>query len=206
MQQAEVISKSSRTERRLIQAVRDELALTGGFSASAVAGRAGLSPATFYNHFPGKDEALLAAYAAMLDELVALVDEHCRIEHVLDRGLSRFFRDWLQAGIAFFAGNVALLRAGQVAMAHFRPLREAYRRHEQAVLDRYQRLLQLGQAARVIRAGDCAAMSRVLLVQTESWYHPMVLKLEPHDVVFEELAESYRRLLAAPDLAEEVDR
>ncbi|MEM1229812.1 MAG: TetR/AcrR family transcriptional regulator [Pseudomonadota bacterium] len=204
MHQTEALSKSRRTELRLVQAVRDEFAIAGGFSAAAVARRTGMSPATFYNHFPGKDEALLAAYVAMLDELVALVDEHCRIERLLALGLSGFFRDWLQAGIAFFAQNVALLRAGQVAMARSRPLREAYRHHEQAVLDRYQQLLQLGQAARVIRAGDSAAMSRVLLVQTESWYHPMVLRLEPRDELFHELAESYRRLLAAPTVAQEV--
>ena len=55
------VGKLERTRQRLVRAIREEVNATGNFSAETVAARAGISTATFYNHFARKDDELALA-------------------------------------------------------------------------------------------------------------------------------------------------
>ena len=89
--------KLERTRQRLVNSIREEIAASGNFSGEQVAARAGTSVATFYNHFDSREDALIAAYELLMQDLVALVVDHCRIERLLDLGLRDFLAAWLES-------------------------------------------------------------------------------------------------------------
>jgi len=194
------LRKVERTRLRLIEAVRAQIEQGGGFTAELVARRAETSSATFYNHFANKDDALAAAFDAVMDDLVAHVDAHLRIDRLLENGLDGFARDWVLACVVFFRANCMTLRAAQAQVPVSEELRRIFRAHEDAALAHYVRFVQLGQKAHAVRTGDADAMAQALLIQNEGWNHPAVLKLEPGDALHEELALGVVRHLA-PDAA-----
>lgn len=191
--------KADRTRRRLVEAVREEVESTGGFTAEGVARRAGSSPATFYNHFASKDEALLAAFAAAMGELVDFVSEELRIEHVLERGLEEFALRWVGASADFFRDNCLVFQTAGTQLPQSRPLRQIYRDHEDAALERYERFIRLGQAARLIREGDAAPIAQALMILSQGWNNPRVLKMESGDALHRELASGVVLMLARPE-------
>lgn len=189
--------KSERTRRRLVQAIREEIRASGHFTAERVSQRAGSSPATFYNHFSNKDDALLAAYEALMAELDETIAGHCRIEPLLDQGLDSFVSNWLLDTAQFFSDNASLFRLAQAAIEQSKALRDIYRRHEADATGVYRRFIELGQAARVIRQGDAVALAQVLVVITEGWYHPLIQKLERDSALHREMTAAVVRVLAA---------
>ena len=180
-----------RTRLRLVDAVRDEVAATGGFTAEDVTRRAGSSPATFYNHFPTKDDALLAAFAAAMSDLVTMVDSELRIESLLERGLDDFAAEWVALCAAFFRENCLVFRAAQTRIPVSKSFRAVFREHENAAFERYLRFVRLGQAAQVLREGDAEPIARAMMIASEGWNHPSVLKMEPGDGLHRELAAGF---------------
>jgi len=69
---------------RLLGAVAEVLAEEGhvGTSSTKVSKVAGVSPATFYQHFDNIGDCLLAAYEAAFDCILALVREACAEEQI----------------------------------------------------------------------------------------------------------------------------
>jgi len=190
------LGKTERTRLRLVDAVRAELEDAGQFTAEQVARRAETSPATFYNHFAGRDDALAAGFSAVMQDLVAHVDTHLRIDRVLDAGLDAFAGDWVSACLAFFRANSATLRAAQAQLPASDTLRRIFREHEDGALERYVRFVRLGQQAGVFRDGEATAIAHALMIQNEGWNHPGVLKLTPDDALHAELARGVVRHLA----------
>ena len=190
--------KLERTRHKLVQALREEIGETGNFTAERVAARAGTSPATFYNHFDTKDDALVAAYQALMADLSQLVARRCQIENLLDEGGREFVSNWLLQTAEFFAGNSRLFRLAQAAIERSRELRELFRRQEESVIEVYRRFIELGQSAGLIRDGDSLAMAQVLVVITEGWYHPLIQRLEPGSPLHAEMTGALTRMLA-PD-------
>jgi AcrR family transcriptional regulator len=191
--------KLERTRQRLVHSIREEIAASGNFTGEQVAARAGTSVATFYNHFDSRETALIAAYESLMQDLVALVREHCRIERLLDRGLHGFLATWLTHATAFFGANSALFRLAQGATTTSRGMRDVFRRNELLVLEHYDRFIELGQAASLIRAGDRRSMAEVLLVLSESWNHPRMRGVEPGCPLHREWTRSLVRILAPED-------
>ncbi len=189
------LTKLERTRLRLVDAVRAEIEQEGGFTAEQVARRAETSPATFYNHFANKDIALAAGFAAVMDDLVALVESRLRIEQLLDAGLERFAHDWVLACVAFFRTNSATFRAAQAGFAASDTLRRIYREHEDAALDHYVRFVSLAQRAQAVRADDPRAMAQALMIQNQGLNHPGVLRLEPGGALHRELSRQVVRHL-----------
>lgn len=187
--------KLGRTRHMLVAAIRAEVAVSGNFTAELIAQRAGISPATFYNHFATKDEALMAAYVDLMHELETLVASHCHIERLLDIGVQQLVSDWLLDAAVFFCGNAALFRLAQAALERSKPMRDLFRQHEQRILHIYQRLIELGQTAQVIRAGDVVAMAQVVVVISEGWYHPLIQKLKPGSALHQEMTDVLTRML-----------
>ncbi|MEM7017084.1 MAG: TetR/AcrR family transcriptional regulator [Pseudomonadota bacterium] len=193
---AKGLSKLERTRQQLVHAIRNEIRESGNFTADLVAQRAGTSPATFYNHFATKDEALMAAYEALMIDLVDLVSEQCRIEKLLDEGLRVFNANWLMNASVFFARNASLFLLSQPAIQHSKALRKVFRQYEESAIQAYKRFIELGQSARLIRTGDSLAMAQALAVITEGWYHPLIQKLEQGSPIHLEMTEALTRVLA----------
>lgn len=128
-----------------------------------------------------------------LDETIA---ERCRIEALLDEGLRQFVSNWLLSTARFFSRNASLFRLAQATIEQSKAMRDIYRRHEGDAIQAYQRFIELGQAARVIREGDAPAMAQALVVITEGWYHPLIQKLKPDSALHQEMTEATVRLLA----------
>ena len=194
----ESLPKAERTRLRLVRAVRDEIEATGAFTADLAARRAGSATATFYNHFPSKELALEAVHVELMDELVASVEEMLRIERVLDVGLEAFVGEWVLGVASFFRRNARVFSAAQVALPDSKAMRDVFRDREARALETYARFVRLGQAARVIRDGDVAAMAQVMMVTSEGWLHSSVQTIEAGGVFHAELTGSVVRMLA-PD-------
>ncbi len=192
----ESLPKAERTRLRLVQAVRDEIGSTGAFTADLAARRAGSATATFYNHFPSKEVALQAVYVELMEELVESVERMLRIERVLEVGLDAFVGEWVLGVASFFRRNARVFSAAQVALPDSKAMREIFRDREAAALEVYARFVRLGQAARVLREGDVAAMAQVMMVASEGWLHPSVQTIEAGDAFHTELTGSVVRMLA----------
>ena len=192
----ESLPKAERTRLRLVQAVRDEIGSTGAFTADLAARRAGSATATFYNHFPSKEVALQAVYEELMEELVESVERMLRIERVLEVGLDAFVGEWVLGVASFFRRNARVFSAAQVALPDSKAMREIFRDREAAALEVYARFVRLGQAARVLRDGDVAAMAQVMMVTSEGWLHPSVQTIEAGDAFHTELTGSVVRMLA----------
>jgi AcrR family transcriptional regulator len=190
------LGKLERTRQLLVSAIREEIDTTGDFTAERVTQRAGTSTATFYNHFASKDDALLAAYDALMCDLKATVVECCRIETLLDAGLRHFASRWLMTTAAFFAGNAALFRLAQASIERSREMRDLFRHHEEQVIQVFRRFIELGQSAQVVRPGDSLAMAQVLAVVSEGWYHPLIQKIQPGSPLHDEMTGALVRVLA----------
>jgi AcrR family transcriptional regulator len=189
-------ARTERTRGRLVRATRDELAGSGSFTAERVVARAGLSPATFYVYFPTKDDALVAAFASVLDDLVGFVDAAFTIERLLDEGLDALCASVVREGAAFFARQALVFRTALARLSESRALRTTWREHERAVFARYRRFLELGQQAGRIRAGELDPLAQALLVLTQGLNNPLLLGRRPRDPVFTELGRSLAALLA----------
>lgn len=189
-------SKIARTRNRLVTAIREDVMSTGTFTAESVSELAGISQATFYNHFPNKEAALLAAYEALMSEVLVLVRHYCRIEHLLDIGLAALAAEWILASSSFFKRHARLFRLAGGAIDRSKAMRDVFRAHETEVINIYVRFIELGQAASVIRSGDAHAMAEWLTVTSESWNHSLVQKLEADGDLHHELTTSLVRALA----------
>ncbi len=189
-------AKLTRTRTQLVAAIRMEIAASGGFTAELIAQRTNTSVATFYNHFATKDDALIAAYAEVMQELQQLVAHHCHIEKLLDLGLRKLVADWLLDASAFFAANAVLFRLAQATLERSKPMRDLFRQHEEHIQKIYQRFIELGQAAKLLRQGGSHAMAQVLVVITEGWYHPLIQKVKSGSPLHQEMTAVVTRALS----------
>lgn len=190
--------KAERTRLRLVEAVRDELQAAGVCSAEAVARRAESSPATFYNHFQSKDDAILAAFDAAMHDLVAFVDRRLDVSDALELGRTAFLRDWIESCVAFFRANSLVFSAARTQLANADGFRAIYRAREAEALAHYTRFVRLAQRAGLVRAGDPDALAEVFMLTSEGWNHPRVLRMERGDALHAELVRSVEAMLA-PD-------
>jgi AcrR family transcriptional regulator len=132
----DVVEASQRT--RLLEAIGRAVAERGyaGATIDDVVRRAGVSKATFYEHFSDKQECFLAAYEAASEELLARVREaHAAAS---DDWLERS-RAGIHAYLRWLAADPALARVYLVEVAAAGPV--ALERRE-ALRDRYAELVR----------------------------------------------------------------
>jgi AcrR family transcriptional regulator len=188
--------KTDRTRLRLVAAIREEYAASGAFTADLVARRAGSSQATFYNHFASKEEALNAAFSAAMNDLVDMVTSQLQIERVLDVGLNRFASEWVLACVGFFRTNSVVFSAAQMQFPGSARLREVYRDRELAAFEKYQRFVRLGQAAHTIRTGDASEIANVMMIVSQGYNNPAILRMNPDDGLHVQLTRVVVKMLA----------
>jgi AcrR family transcriptional regulator len=131
-----VVEASQRT--RLLEAIGRAVAERGyaGATIDDVVRRAGVSKATFYEHFADKQDCFLAAYQAASEELLARVREaHASAS---DDWLERT-RAGIHAYLRWLAADPALARVYLVEVAAAGPV--ALERRE-ALRDRYAELVR----------------------------------------------------------------
>lgn len=188
--------KAARTRLRLVESVREEIEAEGNFSPDSVARRAASSPATFYNHFASKDEAVLAAFEAVMGELVEFVQQGLDVARALDEGLEAFLHDWTWTCIGFFRANNLLFSAARSRMSSRDDFRVVYLAREAEALEAYTRFVRLGQRAGLIREAEPEALAEVFLLTSEGWGHPRLRRATRGDALHEELVRSLHAMLA----------
>lgn len=179
-----------RTHERLVEATRREIAATGSFTAERVAARAGSSPATFYSYFPSKSDALAAAFAGVMQDLLTFCERELSIERLLETDLETRCHQLTEATIAFFHTNERVFRAALAAFPESRRMRNLYRDCEAASLEVHEGFVSLGQEAGQLRKGHPREISRGLLVLLQGLNNPSVLKTRSTDPLRQELARA----------------
>ena len=164
--------KAQRTFDRLARATLDEINEKGGFTAEEVAARASSSPATFFNYFPTKEDAVAASFSIALDELIAVTEGGLRIEQLLDEGLAQVSTDFTNRCIAYFREHALIFRLALTRLPTNKSIRNDFRNRQSAALAHYRRFIDLGQKSGLIRPGDPRVMADVLLVMTQGLNNP----------------------------------
>jgi AcrR family transcriptional regulator len=170
--------KAQRTRTRLIEATCEELSESGSFTAERVSRRAGTSVATFYVHLPTKEVALVAAFERIMGELVSVVDQHLKVERLLESGLEALMGEFAEASIDFFSERMLVMRAGLAALPESRELRQVYREHEGLAFEGFSRFISLGQSAGQIRSGRVEELARTFLVLSQGLNNPLLFDPE----------------------------
>ncbi len=190
--------KTRRTRDSLVAATRAELARHGRFTAERIAARSGTSPATFYHYFPSKEDALVAAFEALMGDLAAFVEQELAIERLLDEGLEARCHGLAAATAGFFAEHALLFRCALAGLPGSRRLRDVYRAGETASFGLFRAFVTRGQRAGAIRSGDVDALARGLLVLTQGLNNPLVVQAKRRDALLAELGRALHAYLA-PD-------
>lgn len=183
------LGKAERTRLRLVDAVRRTIAAEGTISAGSVARRAETSPATFYNHFSSHDEAVVEAFSAAMRDLVDFVEAELDVVSLLELGIEVFLEGWTWRSLDFFRANSAVFDMATAAARRSPAIRDVYRRREAEALEHYERFVRLGQRAGQVRGGegDAPAIAEALMLLSESWNHPRVLRCERGGALHREL-------------------
>ncbi len=158
-------------------ATRAELAATGSFTAERVAARAEVSVATFYAHFPSKDDALVAAFSASLEDLLRCSAEALSVERLLEIGLAETVDVLVRSVVAFFRAEALVFRAALARLPDHRGIRDAYRETERRSLESTRRFVERGQAAGVVCAGDPEQLAELVMVFSQGLNNPRLLRL-----------------------------
>lgn len=196
--------KSARTRLRLVDAVRREIEDTGAVNAEAVARRAESSPATFYNHFASKDAAVLAAFEATMEDLVAVVGEGLDVSRALDMGLEDFLREWTWSCLEFFRANSLVFGAARALTPSSREMGRVLKAREAESLELYVRFVRLGQRAQIVAGDDPEALAELFMLTCQGWNHPRLLRTERGSALHEELTRSVHAMLTwAPGASQE---
>jgi hypothetical protein len=142
--------------------------------------------------------AIRDEYAATGDitaDLVDLVAGQLQIERVLDVGLDRFAAEWVLACVEFFRENSMVFSAAQMQLRRSAKLREIYRDSEDAAFEKYDRFVRLGQAARTVRTGDASAIATAMMIESQGYNNPAVLRMNTDDTVHIELTRTVVKML-----------
>ncbi len=192
------IPKAERTRATLARATRAELAAHASFTAERVALRAGTSAATFYAHFPTKDDALTASFALVLDDLVHRTNAVLHIERLLDNGLEATCAALVAELISTFAADALVFRAALARLQDCRALRELYRRSEAASLAHLGTFVARGQAAGLVADGPPVLLAELVLVLCQGVNNPRLLSEQANRALAEGWTSALVGALAPP--------
>ena len=181
-------ARSRRTRAALVTAVHAELRASGTCTAERVAAAAGCSEATYYAHFPTKDDAVAEAFGVALGALddlsrrVFVRDELQRDGPVsvgarVERELVRYFRT-----------ESLVFRAALARLPEHRGIRERYRETERAVIEHLHEVLGPGP--------DRDARAEATLVISQGVNNPRLLRAPAADPVHARVAAALAAALA----------
>ena len=175
-------ARSRRTRAALVAAVRDELRANGGFTAATVAARAGCSPATFYSHFGTKDDALTAAFAQTLDDLVDNTRSDLTVDTISAAGTASAIAEFVERQAEFFRVESLVFRTALSRLSDHRPLREAYRRAEGRTLDHLRTLFAELERREVIATAAPDRLAEAFMIASQGLNNPRALRPDAVDL------------------------
>jgi AcrR family transcriptional regulator len=181
-------ARSRRTRAALVDAVHDELRRTGAFTVDQVVERAGCAPATYYAHFPTKDDAVAAAFGTVLDELERLAVSAFGLGDLERLGPAAFARGVEQELVAFFRTESLVFRAALARLSEHRPIRTRYRAAETRVLATIGGFLEQAEEAGLVPGPRAAERAAAVLVVAQGCNNPRLLRAPDGDPVHDLVA------------------
>lgn len=169
-------ARSLRTRRALVDAVRVELEQQGAFQAEGVVARARCSVATFYGHFPTKDDALAEAFESSLEELLALCERWLDASRLEGSTLERLLGGFTDELVSYFRRSSLLWRAALGRMAESRRVRAVYRGADRRSLETAHLFVCGGQELGIVRSGDPRRLASALVVVAQGLHNPHLLR------------------------------
>ncbi len=130
-----------------------------------------------------------------MDDLLEMVDQELRIDRLLEQGLSPFCENWSQICANFFRANATVLLVAQATAPTSAHVRAIFTSRQDESLCRYERFVELGQLAKVIRSGDNRAIAKLLLINNQNWNHPYLHQAEVNDTLYQEMTQHMVQLL-----------
>lgn len=189
-------ARSRRTRAAIVAAVRDELRRTSAFSVEAVVARAGCAPATYYAHFPAKDDALAEAFGLVLEDLERVNAEMFEVDALRRLGTVAFARDVEARSVRFFRAEALVFRAALARLPEHREIRRRYRATEAATLRHVARFLAESGEAGLLPGTSVAARAPAVLVLAQGLNNPRLLQVPPGDPVHGMLAGALAAVLS----------
>lgn len=173
-----------------------ELQERGSFQAEGVVARAECSVATFYGHFPTKDDALAEAFESSLEALLTLCEEWLDDGRLRDARLDQVLTGFADELVSYFRGSSLLWRAALGRMAESRRVRSVYRQADRRSLESAQRFVAGGQQRGVIRAGEARVLASALVVIAQGMHNVHLLRPGADVRIRAEVARAMVALLA----------
>jgi AcrR family transcriptional regulator len=181
-------ARSRRTRAAIVAAVREELRRASAFSVDAVVDRAGCAPATYYTHFPAKDDALAEAFGLVLEDLERVFAEIFDVEVLRRLGTDAFARNAEAQSVRFFRSEALVFRAALARLPEHREIRTRYRATEEATLRQVARFLSQAEEASLLPGRAVAERAAAVIVLAQGLNNPRLLRAPAGDPVHEMLA------------------
>lgn len=159
-----------------MDAIRAQFRLRGSLDVSAVASAAGVTTATFYNHFDTNEDSIVAAFDVVLQGLVATSDDIVTIALLDDSGPLETMRLYVDREVGLLRADSQLMRAGVALIAHHPGARAVFRRAESIHLAHLVEVLTEAKENSVIDINDPKATAESLLVLAHGVNHPRLLR------------------------------
>jgi AcrR family transcriptional regulator len=179
-----------------VAAVREELRRTGTFTVNAVAEGAGCSPATYYAHFPSKDEALTEAFGALLADLQDFMAGVFEVEALRRLGLVGFARALVADLVGYFRVETLAVRAGMAAVPENHEALVAYKTAEEAIVKLVAGFLTKAEGDGLLPGPDAAGRAAAVVVIVQGLNNPLVLRASPDEPIHEGLVAAMAAVLA----------
>jgi AcrR family transcriptional regulator len=183
-------ARSRRTRAALVAAVHAELRSSVTCTAERVAAVAGCSEATYYAHFPTKDDAVAEAFGAALDALDELSRRIFVREELRREGPAAVATRVERELVRYFRGESLVFRAALARLPEHRGIRERYRQTERTAIAHLHAVLEPGP--------DLASRAEAALVISQGVNNPRLLRAPAADPVHAHVATALATVLAAP--------
>jgi AcrR family transcriptional regulator len=188
-------ARSRRTRAAIVTAVREELRRASAFSVDAVVARAGCAPATYYTHFPAKDDALAEAFGLVLEDLEQVIAEVFDVEVLRQLGTAAFARNAEVRSVRFFRSEALVFRAALARLPEHPEVRSRYRATEEATLRQVARFLSEAGEAGLLPGRAVAERAAAVIVLAQGLNNPRLLRAAAGDPVHRMLAGALAAVL-----------
>jgi hypothetical protein len=84
-----------------------------------------------------------------------------------------------------FARDARIFRLAISRLPESLLVRDVYRHHETAILERLERFIRLGSAAHLVRSGNVHTMASAMLITIQGYQNPLLLRQGSRQVVDE---------------------
>ena len=172
----------------LVDAVHAELRATGTCTAERVAAVAGCSEATYYAHFPTKDDAVAEAFGRALDALDELSRRVFIRDELLAAGPAAVATRVERGLVRYFRAESLVFRAALARLPEHRGIRERYRQTERTVIAHLRDVLGPGP--------DLDSRAEAALVVAQGVNNPRLLRAPASDPVHARVAAALAAALA----------